>query len=104
MNLRHRGVFQNILRVVRHEPIQFLLLFIDTFQHRSGSEKFERAAHRKTFLGPTIEMLAASCIQRGNPDSTASSRLDGSHPIFEFTLRNGCARRSKQQNENSYHR
>src|SRR5439155_11972972 len=82
---------------------QFLFLLIDAFQNRSGSEKFESAAHGETFVGAVINTLATANIQRGETDSAAQSCLDRRDLTCCVTSR---ARRGsgEQQNQNGYHR
>src|SRR5262249_61297842 len=98
----HRRIFQDVLRVITHEALQFLLFAIDALQHRSGGEEFERAAHRKSLLRPIIDMFAATCIQRGDTDSTAKSTFDGCDLIYRVPWR-ARGGRSEQKNENGYH-
>src|SRR6266487_4223863 len=73
VSFRDWRIFQDIFRIIRHEASQFYFFLIDTFQDGSGSEKFERAAQRETFLRPVINTFPAASVQSGDPDSAAQS-------------------------------
>ena len=95
MFLCHWRVFQDILRPVWHEPFQLLLFLIDSLQHRSCGEEFERAAHRESFLCPIIEMFVVAGIECGYTDSTAASRLYRRNPGCRLIFRRRCTRRQE---------